>query len=238
MIRIVNQDALVQMFICALQEATVRSVEEQLGYTQEQIAKRNFNLTIGGIDFNQFTIDVKKKRVIMPKFLTLTNKHDGKVVDINMDLLESFAAADDQLGGTKLFSPVRGEETTDMRCYWRVEETPAQIREMLNTSTSVVNIVNSVPKKSPVTTPIEYEVDGIVVSEEDIIKAVRAQRGTLIKENRDSVRLDKLQKKLRYATKIDFYCAVRSEERLQYTASGFGIDWKDSLRDLIDSMRD
>lgn len=121
----------------------------------------------------------------MPKFITVTNVRDDKEVDVNMDHIESFAKADDTLGGTKLFSPQRDDsETADMRGYWRVKETPEQIREKL-LHTSVVNVQ---ARKPPVVTPVEYEFD-----EKEIIQAIRAWRGTAVKHNRDSASLDKLK---------------------------------------------
>lgn len=191
----------------------------------------------------------------MPKFLALTNVGDNKVVDINMDCVESFAQADDIRGGTKLYG--FGEKDIADRDYWRVKETPVQIRTMLNTSTSVVNVVNKAPphlvgnwmsggaaisgetRKPAVTTPIEYEVDGISVSEEDIISAVRVQRGITVKENRDSARLDKLEKFSENFSGVRLY-AESSRATLWRNRYRIGIYGEvcESLRAAIDALKD
>ena len=101
----------------------------------------------------------------MAKFITLHNKTDGKEVDINMDMLESFSIAKDAQGGTKLYI----EETAENKQYWRVEETPAQIRAMLKIADS--NVVN---EERP--WPMRYTFEGVEVSETEIIEALRLVR--------------------------------------------------------------
>lgn len=175
----------------------------------------------------------------MPKFITVTKIHDSKQIDVNMDMIESFSKADDALGGTKLYSPQGNDsETADMRGYWHVKETPEQIREKLNTSTSVVTVMNSAPRKPPVTTPLEYEVDGCEVDDGELIQAVRAWRGTAVKNNRDSVRLDKLQAVTDRLGGVGLYAAKDAAGNfIGYSISADGTRYV-TLRAAIDALKD